>query len=149
MTHLTTTAPAQKNSNSMKAAFILIASLIASPSFATDSAHHTSQAGKHSALAVSHGAASTAKVASAVVAVPFIAVGSVMQGAGNLSTSAGNALMPNKKELTITTLTITADANPQATMKKRVSEEKNTINTTETITTQKTVITSTEVKEKK
>lgn len=140
-----------KTKPAMKAALILLTSLIVAPTFAADSTHHTSQAGKHSALAVSHGAASTAKVASAVVAVPLIAVGSVMQGAGNLSGSAGNALMSNatdKGELKVTELTITADAAPQAVMKTNVN---NTVKTTQVTTTQNTKITTTmtKVKEQK
>lgn len=135
----------------MKAALILLTSLIVTPTFATDSVHHTSQAGKHSALAVSHGAASTAKVASAVVAVPLIVAGSVMQGAGKLSGSAGNALMENatnKGELKVTEITITADAAPQDVMKTNIN---NTVKTTRVTTTHKTKITTTmtKVKEKK
>ena len=138
------------NKPAMKATLLLLANLIASPTFAVDSAHHTSQAGKHSALAVSHGAASTAKVASAVVAVPLIAVGSVMQGAGTLTGSAGKALMANAKhkgELTVTELTITADAAPLTVMKTHVNNQE-TINTTKITTTQKTKTTTTSTKTK-
>lgn len=150
MTYLTS----KKNRKTVtKASLVLLASLIASPTFATDSAHHTSQAGKHSALAVSHGAASTVKVASAVVAVPLIVAGSVMQGAGALSTSAGKALTAktiDKGELIITELTITADAAPQMVMKAKVNNPQNTVNTTKTITMLKTqTTTTTEIKEQK
>jgi hypothetical protein len=138
----------QNNKSAMKTTLLLLASLIASPTFAVDSAHHTSQAGKHSALAVSHGAASTAKVASAVVAVPLIVVGSVMQGAGTLSGNAGKDLMANatdKGELTITDLTITADAPPQTVMKTKVND---IVKTTQVTTTQKTKTTTTMTKVK-
>ncbi len=125
MSHTTTNnTQTKKQKTAFKASLVLITSLLATSTFAADSAHHTSQAGKHSALAVSHGAASTAKVASAVVAVPLIAAGSVMQGAGALSGSAGNALMANatkKGELRVTEITITADAAPQDVMKTNIN----------------------------
>ncbi|MEY8198848.1 MAG: hypothetical protein RPS47_06370 [Colwellia sp.] len=140
MTNLTAK---QKRKQTINVALLLLSSLLANPSFATDSAHHTSQASKHSTLAVSHGAASTAKIASAVVAIPLIAAGSVMYGAATLSGSAGNALMANaadKGELTVTELTITADPAPQAVMKTHVN---NTVKTTKVTTTQKTKTTTT------
>jgi hypothetical protein len=149
MSHTTTkNTQTKKQKMAFKASLVLITSLLATATFAADSTHHTSQAGKHSALAVSHGAASTAKVASAVVAVPLIASGSVMQGAGTLSGSAGNALMANatkKGELRVTEITITADPAPQNVMKSNINK---TVKTTR-ITTHKTTTTMTKVKEQK
>jgi len=149
MSHTTTNNNfAKKQKTAVKASLVLITSLLATSTFAADSAHHTSQAGKHSALAVSHGAASTAKVASAVVAVPLIAAGSVMQGTGALSGSAGNALMANAKnkgELKVTEITITADAAPQDVMR---SNTNNTVKTTKVTTTHKTKTTTTMTKVK-
>jgi len=149
MSHTTTNNNfAKKQKTAVKACLVLITSLLATSTFAADSAHHTSQAGKHSALAVSHGAASTAKVTSAVVAVPLIAAGSVMQGTGALSGSAGNALMANAKnkgELKVTEITITADAAPQDVMR---SNTNNTVKTTKVTTTHKTKTTTTMTKVK-
>ena len=143
------TRQSSKKTRTFTTTAILIASFIASPVFATESLHHVSQAGKHSGLAVAHGTVSVGKAASAVVAVPLLATGSVMQGAGNISGAAGEKLMANathKKALTVTELTITADAAPQDIMQNQESHSEsntpnntpNTMNTTHTTTKQET-----------
>lgn len=145
-----------------KTALALITGLMMSSTFAADSAHHASKAGKHSALAVSAGAASTGKVASAVVAAPVFVVGGAMIGTGVGSAAVGSEDVGSKvatsgaasigaaahvidninhtDELVISEVIITSDPAPQAVM------QKNTVHTTKTtITTQ----TTTNTQEKK
>lgn len=163
MSHTTTNDNfAKKQKNTVKASLVLITSLLATPTFAADSTHHTSQAGKHSALAVSHGAKSTATVASAVVAVPVVVVGGAMLGTGVVSAAAGsekigstvavagavgistaaNAVnsIGKSDKLLISDVTVTADPAPQQAM------QKSTIKTTKTTLTTQTTIKTKEQK---
>jgi len=166
MSHTTTkNIQTKKQKTAFKASLVLITSLLATSTFAADSAHHTSQAGKHSALAVSHGAKSTAKVASAVVAVPVAIAGGAMLGTGIASAAVGSKKVGSTVALTgalgisaaakaidsvgkddkllISDVTITADPAPQKVM------QKNTVKTTRVTTTHKTTTTMTKVKEQK
>ena len=155
MSHTTTNKKFTKNQNSaLKAGLVLITSLLTTSTFAADSAHHTSQAGKHSALAVSQGAKSTAKVASAVVAVPVAIAGGAMLGTGIASAAVGSEKVGSTVALTgalgisaaakaidsvgkddklvISDVTITADPAPQKVMQKKTIKTTRTTMTTQT-----------------